>query len=177
MERLKFYSILLKGREEKIQGILEQEGKEWMLLRCVFSDYIMDGWRVINKRYIYSIVREESEVFTEKVLKASKKWRSTKKRQLPLSTDLLFDYLKNTCSIFAFSLNDEFITFVGKIQKLLPKSFYITPISPRGKWLNECNIFKKERVRVIDIDTDYINSLIAYNNKYEKKQKTLSIKN
>jgi len=171
METLKFYSILLKGRKETIQGILEQDGEEWMLLRCVFSDYIMDGWSIVNKRYIHSIVRQESEIFTEKVLRASNKW-SSKKKRIPLLTDSLFDYLKNRHITFSFSLNDESVVFVGKIQRLLPKSFYLIPISPRGKWLDKLDFFKKESVRVIDVETDYINSLIAYNNKYEKQPAT-----
>lgn len=163
METNKLYSISIKNRKEKVVGIIEQEGEEWILLKAIFTDYIMDGRKLICKKYISSINRSEKDIFKENVLRSAKKWDNYREIKIPLSTDLLFDFLNKEQKVFQISLRDESVCYLGKIEKLLGKSFYLKPLTPRGKWQEENLLFRIGSVRIIDIDTDYISSLLAYN--------------
>ncbi|MCD7972580.1 MAG: hypothetical protein LUG18_07910 [Candidatus Azobacteroides sp.] len=47
-----FYSFKIRGRKEKEKGILIEEGKEWILIKSLFTDYVIDGFKIINKKYV-----------------------------------------------------------------------------------------------------------------------------
>ena len=68
-----FYSIKIKKRKEKEYGVLIQEGKDWMLIKALFSDFILDGYKIINKKYIVSLEQTEDDLFVERVLKSNGK--------------------------------------------------------------------------------------------------------
>jgi hypothetical protein len=68
-----FYSFKIKDRKRLESGILLVEGEDWGTDQQYFFDYIVDGYMLINKKYITSIHRTEKRMFTEKVLKASEK--------------------------------------------------------------------------------------------------------
>lgn len=96
-----FYSFKIKDRKRLESGILLVEGEDWVLLSSIFSDYIVDGYILINKKYITSIHRTEKEIFTEKVLKASNKTDIVPYIDIPhLSTDSLFKWLEDKHIVF-----------------------------------------------------------------------------
>ena len=65
--------------------------------------------------------------------------------------------------MFLFSLKNSNVGFAGKISKILPKSFYFKELDTNGDWLDETTLYKKDTIRKINFDSDYLNSLLKYN--------------
>lgn len=60
---------------------------------------------------------------------------------------------------------DESISYVGYIVKICNKSFFLKPMDPKGVWEDYKYLFRILSIRVIDFDSDYINSLLIYQEK------------
>lgn len=159
-----FYSIKIKGRKEKEFGILLDESEQWIYISSLYSDYMIDGYKVINKKYVISMERSDGDVFTEKVLRANNRIISDFPK-IPLETNMLFSYLEKNQVAFDISTDKEDSIFVGKVQKRLEKSFYLKPLGTKGEWMNELYLFRMGTIRIISFDTDYIKSLLAFNEK------------
>ncbi|MDR3287356.1 MAG: hypothetical protein LBT27_07930 [Prevotellaceae bacterium] len=78
MKTKHLYTISLKKWSEKKQGFFLSENQDWILIKSLFSDYIMDGETIINKVYIDSIERGNDEKFIEAVLIANNKLNTYK---------------------------------------------------------------------------------------------------
>lgn len=167
METFKLYTISIKGFKDNIKGIVLKDSEEWVMLKGLFTDYMLDGIYFINKKYILLANRGKNEIFTEEVLKASGKWNFIYDENIPLSTDLLFPWLKDTQQVFQFFQRDDLACYIGKIQRLLQKTFYLKYINPEGIWEEEM-LFHISPIKCIEIDTDYVSSLLAYNGKNKK---------
>ena len=70
------YSFKIKGFVNKSRGIFLQVGEDWLLIKSLFADYILDGYQLLNKKYILSINQSEGDIFTQKVLTANGKIQS-----------------------------------------------------------------------------------------------------
>ena len=162
------YSFKIKGFKNRLQGIFLQEGNDWVLIKSLVSDYMLDGYQVLNKKYIISIKQTESDIFTEKVLQANGKILS-QNLNIPLSNTLLFDYFIKEKTVISVQTNKEDRVNIGYIDKLSDKSISLTPITPEGVWeYDKYYPFRKDFIRLIEFDTDYINSLVNYANQYSK---------
>jgi hypothetical protein len=166
MELIKnnFYTIQLRGRENSLCGILIHSGIEWILLRYIPVDYVLDGYLLIRKKYIKKIIREENEIFNESVIHikytAEKRFDEIE-RQLDEITHILY-YLMHREIIIQFDFSDDRVCYIGKIKKLYTKTMRVQNLDPRGNWEDESS-YLFEQTRTIQFDNDYINSLIAYN--------------
>ena len=69
MIKNKVYSVLMNEWDEEITGIFIAQGKKWILLKDNQNDFLVDGYRLIQKRNVQEIFREENEIFKEKILK------------------------------------------------------------------------------------------------------------
>lgn len=156
-----FYSIKIKKRKEKEYGVLIQEGKDWLLIKALFSDFILDGYKIINKKYIVSLEQTEDDLFVERVLKSNGKIDNIQ-LDIPLETLSLFQYLAANKYVIQLSLNKENISYIGLVADILPKSIYLNPLGKKGEWLNYDLLFRVDFIRIIEFNTDYINSLVTY---------------
>ena len=164
MEIGKLYSITLRNSNENYKGIIQNIGKEWILLYRLFTDYMMDGYVLLKKEYIHEFIRDDAICFTEEVLKAKGIAFIQPNNDIPLNdTYTLFEWLSNKRIVFMFSLKEDNIGYVGMISKILSKSFYLQVFDVDGHWWDKKLIYRIGTVRRIDFNTDYIESLLAYN--------------
>jgi len=163
IEKDKLFSIEIKNRKQQEQGVLIEDGEEWILIRSLFSDYMIDGYVLLNKRYIKSINRDADDIFVEKVLRANDRLDILQGLDIPLSTNILIEYLYKNQTVFQIDNKEENKCWIGKICGLTEKSIFLTILTPRGIWKNSYYTFRKNNIRIISFDTDYINSLLNYN--------------
>lgn len=163
IEKGLYYSFNMKYRKEKEQGIVIQEGEEWILVKYIFSDYIVDGFMLLNKKYIELTERNEDEIFFEKVLKANNKL-DVPNLDIPLSTNELIKWLQDTQTTFQIDPKDESVCYIGHIIDILDKSIRFKAISAKGEWLDGYDLYRINSLMMISFNTDYINSLITYAN-------------
>lgn len=153
----------MKYRKGKEQGIVIQEGEEWVLVKYLYSDYIVDGFMLLNKKYIEFTERNEDEIFFEKVLKANNKL-DVPNLDVPLTTNTLLKWLEDNQTTFQIDPKDESVCYIGRIIDILDKSIRFKAISAKGEWLGGYNLFRINSLMMISFDTDYINSIITYAN-------------
>ncbi|NDV97296.1 hypothetical protein D0T84_20670 [Dysgonomonas sp. 521] len=161
MDDYKVFSIGIKNWEDSLCGIKISESDEWILIENLI-DYSIDGLGIINKKYIKFIDRTEREILTEDVLKANHR---LKKREIsiPLESNSMIEYLYKNKVIFQISLKDNSYVFIGMIEKILKKSFYIKRINAKGIWMDSSMLFRIEHIRSLEFNTDYIDALLVYN--------------
>ena len=169
MESGKLYSIKVKNRKNLTQGILVEEGEEWLFLIQLYTDYIIDGYQLVNKKYIEYTERTEKDIFTEKVLIANKKIHIPNLLKIPLSTEQLLSWFYNSRITVQIDNNDEMRCWIGKMRNATTKYLYLDILSPDGIWTGTYYTFKKDCIRLISFESDYINSLLAYNKVLENK--------
>ena len=156
------YSVFIKRWTEELQGLFCIENEDWVVLKAVYSDFIMDGILLINKKYISSIKREEKEEFKEKVLFITNKPNITTCPELFNNPDL-FTTLSANKTLIQIHLHKEFEFFVGIIIKVNDNSIVLKLLNPKGIWLkNDTKNFDKDKIRIIHVGADYAHSLLAY---------------
>ncbi|WP_101690185.1 hypothetical protein [Dysgonomonas massiliensis] len=167
LEKNKFYSFKIKDRKQEEFGFLIEEDEEWYLIRHLFTDYMIDGYMLINKSYVSKVNRDDKAIFTENVLIANKKTSYSLDMNIPLTTEMLFKYIFEKQIVIQIDNKDENKCWIGKILDSTNKSIFLTPISPVGEWDTAYYTFRKKNIRLISFDSDYINSLLKYNESIE----------
>jgi hypothetical protein len=153
--------IKIRGRKEKIRGILKEVGREWALLEYNPVDYILDGVIIVNMKHILHASRSTEEEFIEEVLKANDFEKFNNRHALDVDhTARLFEKLK-TMEAIQVELKDESIIYIGKVEKVYDKSFRMKRVTPRGDWTDEIS-YNFKSIRIIQIETHYSRSLLTY---------------
>lgn len=161
------YSFHVKDREP-IQGIFLKEDQDWIHAKWIFTDYIITGDILINKEYLVKTDRGNRDIFKEKVLRASKKISSPHQVPIPLKTKDLFEYLFENSKIFEVYNKEDSKLNLAKIVKLSEKTFQAQLLGTKGLWLEDEFAFVIRYIRMIGVNTDYVNSLVAYNESLNK---------
>ncbi len=81
-----------------------------------------------------------------------------KKKEFKDIQSNVFDGLQKNQALFSFTQKEEAINYIGKIEKITNKGFYIKLLSHKINWL-ENSFYKNDSIRVINIDDDYLLSL------------------
>jgi hypothetical protein len=166
MENYKDRLIELKLRGyEPFIGVFLNFGEEWIIIRNISGDYIIDGFKLINRKYILNIqLVEEEPIRTITDIKHS---GFQYKLGLNLdSTTALLQSLLNEKTLLLITLYDENAAYVGLIDTVNQKSLILHDLSSRGEFTNYNVGYKYQSIRVIEIKTDYLNSLDLYINNF-----------
>lgn len=164
MEKERIYSIKIKGWKEDVSGVLIDAGTDFILIHSIFSDYMLDGYMVISKKFIKSISRNDEEKFVEKVLIANDKINIITS-DIPLDLEMLIEYLQKEEITFGIVESKQNIFHIGRVCKIMKASFYLIPLNKKGQWMEKPLLHRFNSIRIITLNTDYINSLMAFSNK------------
>jgi hypothetical protein len=66
---MKVETFELRDWEEPETGLVLAENEDWVLLRYVYADYMVDGWKLIRKSMIQERESGEDEAQIERVLR------------------------------------------------------------------------------------------------------------
>ena len=171
MKKDHFYTISLSHRKEKEQGFFQKENEDWVLLKALFSDYMMDGVLLINKKYISLTKRESDEEFTEKVILANNRL-NTENLTILDSADLYETFRKDKV-VIQLSHYEDSAANIGRIVKVNDKSLSMLLLNTRGIWDDYYSNIRKDKIRTIKYNTDYIRSLLTYSEYLDKKKSVI----
>lgn len=166
MNNNKVYKMKMQNWQEQFKCVVLVEGAEWTLVHNLF-DYSIDGYAILQNKFIKNRLHSEKEDFSEKVLMANNKLVDCN-LHIPLTTNKLFEYLKENKIVFQISFKDDSYVYIGKIEKLLQHSFHFKTMSTLGIWDKTIELIRFNSVRIIEFNTDYINSLVTYNQTMEE---------
>lgn len=151
-------SVEFTDKKEIFSGFLIDYSEEWILLRNNPVDYIIDGYVILKNTNVKSINRTDDEEFTEKVIRL-KGLKTNSDDIIPL-TDLygILNYITTKFGIFQIATKSDKAVYLGKLIELNSEELIIEFLETKGKWGGEMS-FNPKKIRVIEFDTDYINSL------------------
>lgn len=162
-ENLKKYlfsmiSIEFTDRKNTVSGFLLDYSDLWILLQSNPVDFIIDGYILVRVKNIDDVYQEESDEFTEKVIRL-KGFIPTYTDKLPLNdTTEVFKLINERHGIFSFYKKSETTLYPGRLLTIDEETLSIEWIDTRGKWTEERS-FKVAKIRTVEFGNDYLNSL------------------
>ena len=152
------YSVLIDNWDEEITGVFVAEGKEWMLLYDNQNDFLLDGFRFIQKSKVDEIIREEDEIFKEKIFELKYQNLSFEHPFDLDNTSILLKALQEKNALIHFDTDDDEEIFVGKIEEIKAEDFCLQSLTSQGEWGEKYTCDFSE-ITSIAIQNDYLNSL------------------
>jgi len=160
--KLKFKDI------DPINGILLDYNDDWILIKSNPVDYILDGYFVIRNKNLKSIEYGVNEKWTEKIIKLKRIGTPVKARISLESFDKIIRTLTKKYGVFTIYKKENSVCWLGRLKSIDKSFLVIDDLNPKGKWDGQME-FKINDIRIIEYDTDYINSLKLVSNKIQTK--------
>lgn len=158
MKQNQVYSILIEDWDEEVTGVFVAEGTEWILLYDNQNDFIVEGLRFIHKTKLDEVIRDDDELFKEKVF--SKKYPAfsfDESYNLDDSFELM-NQIKEENKLLHFDSEDEEEIVVGVLEKVSKNQFQLKSLTSESVW-GESLSCEFTEVSTIAIDNDYLKSL------------------
>ncbi|MGM8361355.1 hypothetical protein ACSV4D_05495 [Flavobacterium sp. ARAG 55.4] len=150
--------IEFEDKKELYTGFLIDYSDDWILLRNNPVDFIVDGFVILRNRNIANIHRDEQLEFTEKVIRL-KGVKTNAEDIIPIrDLETIIHYLDKKYGVFQIAKKSAKSAYLGKLIALNNEELTIDFLDIRGEFGGELS-FNPEKIRVIEFDTDYINSL------------------
>lgn len=151
-------AIEFEDKKELYTGFLIDYSDDWILLRNNPVDFILDGFVILRNRNIANIHRDEQVEFTEKVIRL-KGVKTNAEDIIPIrDLDTIIRYLDKKYGVFQIAKKSAKSAYLGKLIELNNEELTIDFLDIRGEFGGELS-FNPDKIRVIEFDTDYINSL------------------
>lgn len=151
-------TIEFEDRKEIFSGFLIDYTNDWILIKNNPVDFIIDGYVILKNKNIRSITRDGDTAFTESVIRL-KGLKTNSDEIIPLrDLSSILTFITNKYGIFQIAKKSEKAVYLGKLIKLDDEELVIDFLETRGKFGGELSI-NPNKIRVIEFDTDYINSL------------------
>lgn len=168
---MELIDVKISRRPKLIRGVKIKEGNQWVLVNHNLVDYVLDGYSFINKKYIKKVVEVSKEVIDYKIIKMryDEKISDSFSDLLLESYQSLLSSFLNTSKLVAFEFESSEYCIIGVITKINEKSFRINKLSTKGIFLGEEN-FEFNSIRIIDIETDYLNALEGFLNESKNEK-------
>ncbi|WP_348825060.1 hypothetical protein [Flavobacterium aestuarii] len=151
-------SIEFEDKKDIFSGFLIDWTEDWILLKNNPVDFIIDGYTILKNKNVKSIIQDKDHEFTEKVIKL-KGLKTSAEEIIPLKDlpSIIF-FLADRYEIFQIATKSDKAVYLGKLIELNDEELIIDFMGTEGDFEGEMS-FKLHKIRVIEFDTDYINSL------------------
>jgi len=151
-------SIEFEDKKEIFTGFLIDWTEDWILLKNNPVDFIIDGYTILKNKNIQSINQDKDHEFTERVIKL-KGLKTSAEEIIPLrDLPAILHFLSDQYGIFQLAKKSDKAVYLGKLIELNEKELVIDFLGPEGEFEGEM-FFNLNKIRAIEFDTDYINSL------------------
>lgn len=160
-------SIGFTDKKEIFTGFLIDYSDDWILLKNNPIDFIIDGFIILKNKNIDFIEHDEELGFNEKIIRL--KGLKTNAEDIIPIRDLssILNYITNKYGLFQIVKKSPKSIYLGKLIEVNEEILTIDFLDIRGQFGGELN-FNPDKIRVIEFDTDYINSLKLFVEENEK---------
>lgn len=150
--------IEFQDKKEIFTGFLIDYSDDWILLRNNPVDFILDGFVILKNKNIEAVNRDHDLAFNEKVIRM-KGLQINSEDIIPIR-DLasIMKYVSEKYGIFQIAKKSSKSAYLGKLIDFTDEELTIDFLDTKGQFGGELS-FNPEKIRVIEFDTDYINSL------------------
>ncbi|MCW2119298.1 hypothetical protein [Flavobacterium sp. 7A] len=145
-------------KKDVFSGFLIDWTENWILLKNNPVDFIIDGFTILKNKNVKAIIQDKDHEFTERVIKL-KGLKTSATEIIPLN-DLptIINFLANRYKIFQIATKSEKAVYLGKLIEMNEHELFLDFLGTEGEFEGEMSL-KLNKIRVIEFDTDYINSL------------------
>ncbi|MGX7668357.1 hypothetical protein [Flavobacterium pedocola] len=141
-------------------GLWLAENDEWVLVKHIPVDYVIDGFRLYKKEFIISRRTDEDEKLIERVLKLKNESDAVPENFEFLSTENFLKWSENKFDLFEFQDEDETELFYGRINTIKNLDLIIDMVLSDGTLEPSYEfVFDIDAIRVITFCSDYFNSI------------------
>ena len=157
---MKVEKFKIKGWKKKETGIVISENEDWILVKHIPNDYVVDGYKIYNKTFIKRRKPISEEDNLTIVLKLKNVNLNIPDNFKFSSTLDLLKWSEKKYGLFEFQDDSETELFYGKLNKILGNEFVIDMILSDGTFENKYEFnFLIDKIRVITFETDYFESI------------------
>jgi hypothetical protein len=140
------------------EGFYIDESYNWIYLKYIPDDFIIDGDILLNKQYFKFLNKSQNADFKNKIL-SLKKINQFKTESFELiNTQMLSNSLMLKSKLVGIILRNYNVQYVGKIVATKEKSMKVHLLDNKCNWL-KIETFRYNEIRIIKFDDDYLNSL------------------
>ena len=137
---------------------------EDLLLAHVFYDFFPDGYRVIRIEDISDVIRDESEVFFQRILVAEGVYARLK---LPGAIELgswrtVLQSLRGKYDYCIIESEQEDDFLIGRVVDIGEWEFNFWYFDATGRWDDELDVVDYDELTSITFDDNYTNTIIKY---------------
>lgn len=172
MYKVETYEI--EGWEDAETGLLISENKDWILVKHIPVDYVIDGYRLYKKEFITKRQPAKKAEQIEKVLEL-KGIKVEQPNNFEFADTLnLLKWCEAEFGLFEFQDEDDTELFYGKINSVDGNELVIDMIHSDATIEPEYEYdFALDEIRVITFLTDYFISIQLLMNYRQEKKITL----
>ncbi len=156
---MKVETYKITGWKEKETGLLVDENEDWILVKHIPVDYVIDGYKLYNKRYLKNRKTKAKEEKISRVLQLKNvqtKTPDTFKFNNVLQTLI---WSEKKYGLFEFQDNETEV-FYGTLNMAEEDTFIINMIKSNGKIEEEFDYeFSINDISIITFESDYFDSM------------------
>jgi len=142
--------------ERPEQGLVISENNDWVLVKHIPVDYVIDGFRLYKKAFIEKRMRSDKEIQIEKVLNLKKVSTEAPKEFIFTDTIGFLRWVEEKYGIFEFQDYDDTELTYGKVNKVDNNMLIIDMIKSDGTVEVEYDYeYDLNEIRAITFETDY----------------------
>lgn len=157
--------LKIKGWKKKVVGIIISENNQWVLVKHVEVDYLVDGFKIYNKNFIIKRIPVSENDSLHIVLNLKKVALDFPKSFKFCSTIELLKWSEKKYGLFEFQDDVENELFYGKLNSFNKDEFIIDMIKSDGKIEFKYDYsFDLNEIRSLAFESDYFNSIILLMN-------------
>ena len=147
--------------KDYFSGFLLDFNDDLILLRNNPVDFVIDGFIILRNKNLEAIISDDDTQFNEKVIRL-KEIKLTDDTLIPLTNlEIILSFLTKNFGVFQLATKKSSAVYLGKLSEFNQDDFFIEFLNTKGVFDGEIS-FKSKKIKVIDFDTDHINSLKKY---------------
>ncbi len=171
---MKVETYKIFGYKEKETGLLIAENEDWVLVKHIPVDYVVDGFKLYRKNAIKKRKSKKKEDKIARVLALKNIDTNIPDGFTFTSVIETLQWCENTYGLFEFQDSDATL-FYGKLNQSEGTDFCIDTIDADGVIEKEYDYeFSEEEIEIITFETDYFESVRLLMNDQLKKQGQLT---
>ena len=157
---MKVEQLKIAAWEDEATGLLVAENAEWLLVRHIPVDFVVDGYKLYRKAFIEERRHTVKEASVERVLRL-KGIKAEKPADFGFADVVAtLKWCEEKYGLFEFQDFDQSQLFYGRINRIGEDTLVIDMIKANGEEEKAYEYdFKLDEIRVITFETDYFESM------------------